>query len=223
MITAKRGPETEDCSGKPEGGRRRRMSGIRLAAAGAFLPLMLVAGCNVGPDYHRPAPLGTNTMPSGFSGSATNAGEWKAASPAAAIPRGAWWELFGDAELNRLETAATANNQELAGALARYDEASASVHIARSAAWPQVELDPSYTRQRSSFNQPQNGHGAGISPTYNTFSLQMAAGWELDLWGRVRRQVQSARGRLAASADDLEAAKLAIQAELATDYFTWRA
>lgn len=225
MKTAKRGPGggIEDCSGKPTNRRRLGLSAIRLAAASACLPLLLLAGCNVGPDYHRPAPLGTNALPSSFSGPATNAGEWKAASPAAAIPRGAWWELFGDAELNRLEIAATANNQELAGALARYDEASAAVRIARSAAWPQIELDPAYTRQRTSFNQPQNGHGAGASPTYNTFSLQMAAGWELDLWGRVRRQVQSARGRLAASADDLEAAKLAIQAELATDYFNWRA
>ena len=193
-----------------------------VAACSAVL-LGLVSGCNVGPDYHRPAALGTNSMPAAFSGSETNAGEWKTANPAANLPRGNWWTVFNDQELDRWEALATANNQQLAAALARFDQASASVRIARAGEWPQVELDPAYTRQRASFNLPQNGHPAGLSPTYNTFTMQLAAGWEVDLWGRVRRQVQSARSQLLASADDLESAKLAIQAELATDYFTLRA
>ncbi len=182
----------------------------------------LLAGCKVGPDYHRPAPLGTNAMPSSFSSAATN-GEWKAAEPSTHIPRGSWWKVFDDAELDRLETTATANNQEIAAALARFDEARASVNVARSDFFPQVEFDPSYVRQRTSANQPLSGHAAGISPTFNTFTLPLQAGWELDLWGRVRRQVESARGRLNASAQDLANIKLLIQAELATDYFTLRA
>ena len=186
------------------------------------IPLML-CGCMVGPDYHRPSALGTNALPSRFSEPATNAAVWKPAQPSAHLPRGAWWEVFEDAELNRLEDLATINNQQLAAALARVNEAHASVNITRANLFPQVDLNPSYVRQRTSFNEPQNGHAAGISPTFNTFTLALQGGWEVDLWGRIRRQVESARAQLAASEDDFGAARLALQAELATDYFTLRA
>jgi len=185
--------------------------------------LVLLAGCKVGPDYHRPAPLGTNALPATFDGMNTNAADWKPAEPSAYLPRGAWWEVFDDMELRRLEELATANNQDLATALARFDEAQALAHIARAELFPQVALKPSYTRQRTSLNAPENGHAAGVAPTFNTFDLSLTAGWELDLWGRVRRQVESARAGLAASAAELENVKLAAQAELATDYFTLRA
>jgi multidrug efflux system outer membrane protein len=161
-------------------------------------------------------------MPEHFSTPATNAADWKPAAPAAALPRGSWWRLFEAPELDHLELLATANNQTLAGALARFGEAQASVRIARAGLFPKVELDPSYVRQRTSFNEPSSGQAAGIAPTFNTFNLQLTAGWELDLWGRVRREVESARASLAANAADLENVKLALQAELATDYFTLR-
>jgi len=178
----------------------------------------------VGPDYHRPAPLGTNAMPATYSFVATtNAGAWKPATPSAHVPRGPWWREFGDPELDRLETMAEANNQDLAVAVARFDEARASVNVARADLFPQIQFDPSFVRQRASYNAPSNGKAADISPTYNTFLAQLQAGWEVDLWGRVRRQVQAARAQMQASADDVEGVKLALQAELATDYFTLRA
>ena len=188
----------------------------------AFFCGHFLLGCKVGPDYHRPAPAGTNALPPAFS-AGTNAAQWKPAEPAARLPRGAWWELFSDAELNRLETLATVNNQDLVAAAARFNQARALVNVARAELFPQVQLDPNYIRQRTSWNEPQNGQAAGLAPTFNTFTLQLQAGWEADLWGRVRRQVESARARLAASADDLAGAQLAIQADLATDYFTARA
>lgn len=185
---------------------------------------LLWSGCKVGPDYHRPAPVGTNGIPSSFSGVVgTNSGEWKVASPAAHQPHGAWWRVFADADLSRLELLASANSPELAGALARFDQARAQIGVSRSPLFPQVEIDPNFNRQRTSFNEPVNGGSAGIANTYNTFTLPLQAGWELDLWGRVRRQVEAARARATASADDLEATKLALQAELASDYFTLRA
>lgn len=189
----------------------------------ALLSALLWTGCKVGPDYHRPAAAGTNAIPAAFSGTVeTNAGQWKAAAPAANLPRGAWWQVFGDAELSRLELQATANNPELAGALARFDQAQALIRVSRSQLFPQVEVDPNYNRQRTSFNEPVDGASAGIARTYSTFTFPLQAGWELDLWGRVRRQVEAAQTRATASADDLEATKLALQAELATDYFTLR-
>ena len=87
--------------------------------------------------------------------------------------------MFGDPELNRLEEFVSGQNQELAAAIARLDQARASVNIARADLFPQAQLDPSYTRQRTSWNQPVSGHAAGTSPTYNTFTLSLQAGWEL--------------------------------------------
>ncbi len=195
-----------------------------LAAAAFLLALLFLGGCTVGPDYQRPAPLGTNALPPAFSGAAgTNTTQWKPAEPSAHLPRGSWWQLFAQRELDRLEAIAGANNQELAAAFARFEEARASVNVARADFFPQAAFDTSYTRQRTSFNEPQNGHAANASPTFNTFILQLQAGWEPDLWGRVRRQVEAARAQLVASADDLQAVKLAIQAEVAADYFTLRA
>jgi multidrug efflux system outer membrane protein len=189
-----------------------------------FSTAAFLAACKTGPDYHRPPPLGPTPMPSAYATAVdTNHPGWKTATPAAQVPRGTWWELFGDAELSRLENVASSNNFELAAALARFEQARAQVNISRAGLFPQVDVVPSYNRQRTSFNQPENGHAANQARTYNTFYLPLQAGWELDLWGRVRRQVESARAQTTASADDLEATRLAVQAELAIDYFTMRA
>jgi outer membrane protein, multidrug efflux system len=193
-------------------------------AVGSVLAAVLIAGCAVGPDYQRPAALATNAMPAAFAETtATTLGNWKTAEPAAHLPRGAWWEIFGDAELNRLETLATAGNQELAAALAHFEQARALVNVARADFFPQISAAPGMTRQRTSANQFQRNGGAGGSSTFNTFSAPLDASWELDLWGRVRRGVEGARASLAAVADDLESAKLAIQAEVAIDLFTLHA
>ena len=184
-----------------------------------------LTGCSIGPDYHRPSALGTNATPSVYSipASATNSAEWRIATPAPQSPRGPWWGVFQDQELDRLENLSQVNNQELAAAIARFDEARASVNIAKSDWFPQVQLDPNYTRQRTSFNEPQSGESARAAHTYNTFNLNLQAAWEIDLWGRVRRQVEAARARFAANADELGALNLAVQAEVATDYFALRA
>ncbi len=105
--------------------------------------LILLAGCAVGPNYQRPQALGTNAMPAVFTGATpTNAGEWKLAQPSAHLPRGAWWEIFGDPELNRLEDLATTNNQQLAAAYANLQQARALVNVARADFFPQVSANP---------------------------------------------------------------------------------
>ena len=90
----------------------------RLAAMAA---LALVAGCAVGRDYHRPTALGTNALPAQF-GDVSITNEWKTAEPAAQLPRGAWWNIYADAELNRLETLSASNNQQVAVAVANFDK-----------------------------------------------------------------------------------------------------
>ena len=184
---------------------------------------LLLAGCAVGPNYQRPTALGTNAMPASFAGaSATNAGVWQPAQPSAHLPRGAWWEIFGDPELNRLEALATTNNQQLVAAFANIQQARALVSVARADFFPQISADPSATRQRVSGTQSQGAASSSRGSTFDIFSVPLDASWELDLWGRVRRQVEGARSRLTASVDDLEASKLAIQAEVASDYFSLR-
>ena len=189
---------------------------------GAALALALVAGCAVGPDYARPGALGTNNVPARFGdASITNAGEWKTATPAAQWPRGTWWTVYQDGELDRLETLAATNNQQLAAAAANYDEARAALKVAQAGFYPQINAVPSYNRQRTSAGN-YSVAGNGVSRTYNTFDATVQSSWELDLWGRVRRQAESARAQLAASAEDWESVKLSVQAEVAADYFSLR-
>jgi NodT family efflux transporter outer membrane factor (OMF) lipoprotein len=128
--------------------------------------------------------------------------------------------------LNRLESLALTNNQNLVAAAARLEQAHALVTAARSEFFPQLTAGgtPSgdFSRQRTSGNAPQNGQPAGTSYTYDTFTAPIYLGWEADLWGRVRRQSQAAKARFVASADDLESARLAVAAEVAADYFALR-
>ncbi len=202
----------------------RRFVAQSTIASSAMLVLAaaLNSGCAVGPKYQRPAALGTNSLPPAFAG-ATNAGQWKAAEPSAHLPRGAWWEILADAELNRLVALATNSNQDLAAASARFAQARALVNVARADFFPQLSAAPSYTRQRTSANQPENGRAAGVGHNFNDFKIPFDAGWEADLWGRVRQQVEGARAQLAATADDLESLKLAVEVEVIVDYFALHA
>jgi multidrug efflux system outer membrane protein len=163
-------------------------------------------------------------MPAAFAGAtSTNATEWKPAQPSAHLARGSWWEMFGDPELNGLEGLAATNNQQLAVALANFQQARALVGVARADFFPQISADPSYNRQHIGVNQSPNGSSSGQGVTFNSWSIPLDASWELDVWGRVRREVEGTRARLSASADDIESTKLTIQAEVAVDYFTLRA
>ena len=186
----------------------------------ASLAFALLAGCAVGPAYKRPAAV--TTMPAAYAG-ATN--EWKIATPQAHLPKGSWWEVFDDEDLNRLETQAADANQQLKAAVARFDQARANADVARSGLFPRIGTAFTATRQRASANRPniQTGEPVGVGPTYDNFTLPFDLSYELDLWGRVRRQVESARAVMQANAADLEAVRLAIAAEVAADYFTLRA
>ncbi len=178
--------------------------------------LAAIAGCAVGPDYKRP----TAPVPEAFSGE-TNI--WKVAEPQAHLPKGNWWEIFNDEGLSRLELEAAAANQELKTAIAVFEQARAFVDVSRAGLFPHVGLNPSFTRERDSANRPVNGVSLGVPDTYNTFTVPLDAGYEVDFWGHVRRSVESAKASQRASAADLETTRLGIQAELATDYFTLQA
>src|SRR5208282_2441817 len=191
--------------------------------------LALVAGCKVGPDYKRPE---ATTIPAAYAGvtnvGLTNVGVtngWKVAEPQAQTPKGNWWEIFGDTQLNELEIQASSANQELKVAVARLAEARAQMDVTRAGLFPNIAISGAAIRQRTSPNAPlsSSGTATGTGPTYNDFLVPLTVGYEVDLWGRVRRSVESARAQVQASSDDLETIKLMIQAEAAVDYFTLRA
>lgn len=182
----------------------------------------MLAGCMVGPNYSRPSTPVPATYSSGTNYSdLTN--QWKVAEPQAHIPRGNWWEIFGDPELNRLELQANTANQDLKAAVAVYQQARAFVDVSRAGFYPHVNANPSYTRERDSANRPINGVSLGVPDTYSTFSVPLDASYEVDLWGRVRRSVEASRANAQATFDDAESVRLSIQAEVASDYFTLHA
>jgi len=172
--------------------------------------IALVAGCAAGPDYRRPE---TEAVPE-----YKEAGEWKLAQPQDAIERGRWWEAFGDRQLGTLVEQVEISNQNIRVAEARFRQA--LVTSSRSAYFPTLEADVSLTRSRSPTGVI-GGTTAGRVITNRSASL--TSRWEADLWGRLRRSVESVEANAQASAADLAAARLSLQAELAASYFQLRA
>ena len=178
----------------------------------------LLAACSVGPDYHRPdAPV-----------PATYKEGWKPSEPQDTIDRGAWWSIYHDPVLDQLERQIDISNQNLRAAEASYREARAVVAQARSGYFPTISVAASATRSGQSSNSTAGvTSGAGITRfgggARTQYDLTADASWSLDVWGRIRRTVESDIANAQASAADLASARLSAQASLATDYFDLRA
>jgi NodT family efflux transporter outer membrane factor (OMF) lipoprotein len=174
-----------------------------------------LSACMMGPDYVRPRA----EAPVAFK----EAQGWKTAQPRDEGIRGNWWEVFGDAQLNALEAQVDVSNQTLKAAEARVREARALVQQARAALFPTVSGSASATRAGSGAGVSRSGSTGGGAPgVRNNYNLSLDASWEIDLWGRVRRNVESSEASAQASVGDLGAAKLSAQAELAQDYLLLR-
>ena len=176
----------------------------------ALAPLLL-AGCAVGPDYVRPA----QALPERFREAQQ---DWVPAQPADQAPRGHWWEAFGDAQLNALETQAQAANEDVRAAEAHYRQASASSEQARAGLFPTLGASASLTRSANA-----SGTTSQHLPPGTVDLASLSASWVPDLWGGVRRSLEAARANEAASAASLGAAVLSLQSLLATDYIALRA
>jgi NodT family efflux transporter outer membrane factor (OMF) lipoprotein len=195
----------------------RRALSITIATA-----LLLLSGCTVGPNYKTPsaimAPSFKETTPASF---AANDG-WKPGEPSDSRLKGDWWTLFHDARLNELEAQVDTANQTLKSAAANFRAARAQIGYARSSEAPTIGVGPSISTVRDSANQPYFSSALANDGEGN-FSLPVDLNYEIDLWGRVRRGVTSAREQAQASDADLENARLSLHAELALDYFGLRA
>jgi multidrug efflux system outer membrane protein len=183
------------------------------------LALIIFAGCTVGSVYKRPEAV--PVMPDAYKG----AKGWKIAVPQAGLPKGPWWEVFNDEKLNQMETSAASSNQDIKAAYARLTQARATAGIARSGLFPNIDASFAATRQKDSASRPlaTTGKAADTGFTYNNFSLPVDLDYEIDLWGRVKNQIELENAYAEASAADLETARLAVHAEVAVDYFTIRA
>lgn len=170
---------------------------------------LLVAACTVGPDYQRPAA----PAPAAFK----EAEGFRPARPADAMDKGAWWQIYQDPELDRLEAMVAVSNQTVKTFEAQYRAATALVAETRAGLFPTLGLAPGATRSN------QSSSGAAASQTVARYTLSGTAAWDADLWGRIRRQLESSRAAAEVSAADLANARLAVQASLAVDYFNLRA
>lgn len=181
----------------------------------ALLLLVCAPALAKGPKYEKP----NVETPQNWQTPAP----WVQAVPLDSLPKGAWWEFFGDAELNGYEQRAIANNQTLQAAIARLSEARATARVTASGLYPELDGGARASRERLAGNRPVNG--AVIPPrsvSQNEFTIPFTLNYEVDLFGRVRHNVEAANADLQASAADLENVRLLVSSELAADYFQLR-
>ncbi|HVI10335.1 MAG TPA: efflux transporter outer membrane subunit [Candidatus Binatia bacterium] len=200
------------------------MNRARLLIALALLALG--SACTVGPRYSHPAatapaPNAWKTQP-----------PWEQATPKDEIPKGEWWKVYHDATLDDFEVQLLKANQSLEAARDRLRQARSLAQVALADYFPQLSADPSAVRERGSGNRPLNGstpavvNGGAPGPvspyTQSVYTIPFSLNYEVDLFGRVRHNVEAANASLQASAADLQNVQLVLTAELAADYFTLR-
>ncbi|HEY6320615.1 MAG TPA: efflux transporter outer membrane subunit [Thermoanaerobaculia bacterium] len=215
---------TANGSGRGRGSRTAALVAITALAGVA----VLLTGCLVGPSYKRPPAA----SPAAFKEPPPP--NWKSATPRDEIPRGKWWELFGDPQLDALEEQVSVSNQSIAQAEAQFRAARAAAGVARGGLFPTVTAGASATRSRSGAGRgattltgatgSPGASGSGTTATTpgsttSIYQVPLDASYEVDVWGRVRRLIESSVATAQASAGDLETMRLSLQAELAVDYF----
>jgi NodT family efflux transporter outer membrane factor (OMF) lipoprotein len=177
------------------------------------ITMLQLSGCEVGPKYHSPVVQ----APPAYK----EAGNWKPAQPNDQNLGGTWWTIFQDPLLDGLELQVNVSNQNLKAAEAQYRQARAVLRYSRADYYPTVTAGPSATRTRVSSNRPPlSSTFDGI--TYNDFVLPFDFSYQADVWGRVRRTVESYREQAQASAADLATVNLSMHADVALDYFQAR-
>ena len=191
-----------------ENSRQMPWLGTLLAVA-----VLQFTGCTVGPKYHPPVVQ----APSAYK----EVGDWKPAQPNDQSLGGEWWKIFQDPQLDALELQVNVSNQNLKAAEAQFRQARAALRYNRADYYPTVTAGLSGTRTRvSSHRPPPNSIFNGI--TENDFTLPVDVSYQADVWGRIRKNVESYREQAQASAADLATVNLSMHADLAIDYFQAR-
>ena len=194
-----------------------------LGVSGLLATLLVVAGCSMAPTYEVPTVTDKGT-PTAFKEAALPAGEagtWKTAEPSEALARGEWWKVFGDATLDKLEQDALSANQNLKAATARVQQARGVQRQARAALFPTLDAGFGPTRQKISPASQLQPDGTNIAP-YTLWRAQASVGYEVDLFGRVSDNVAAARADAEQSEALFRSVQLALQADVAQNYFNLR-
>jgi NodT family efflux transporter outer membrane factor (OMF) lipoprotein len=185
----------------------------KLELALSLAVAVALGGCSLAPAYKTPATPAAPTY--------RDLGPWVSAVPSDQLPRNNWWQLYGDDQLDQLQTKLLANNTSLAAALAHYQQAQAYSAEARSELFPQVGAGASALRQRQSDTAPPLRNPAAPSD-YNAYTVGVQASYEVDLWGRVSNTVEAGRDNALAAKADLASVQLSLQAQLADAYMQLR-
>jgi NodT family efflux transporter outer membrane factor (OMF) lipoprotein len=187
---------------------------VRTASLTLVGSILLLSGCMVGPKYVQPIPP---PPPLAYKETPSN---WTQASPQDQLPKGKWWEIYGDPQLNSLEETIAVSNQNLKVAYQEYMSAHDLVRQARSQLFPTIAVQPTGSQNQVSQNRPN------FTPTttsqFSDTVLPAELNYEVDLWGQIRRTIEASRENAQASAGDLENVSLSLHSELAFDYFSLR-
>jgi NodT family efflux transporter outer membrane factor (OMF) lipoprotein len=174
--------------------------------------VLALSGCDLAPDYQVP--------PTPSVAAYKETGPWIQSTPQTALPRQAWWTLYGDTVLNGLEDRIATANPALAQAQARYDAAQGYLEQAQSSLLPTIGVGGHASTDKQSLNRPLR---SANQPTYyGDNAVSASVGWDIDLWGRIRNEVKAGRAQAQASYADMEGVKLFLQAQLADDYMSLR-
>ncbi|WP_266182038.1 efflux transporter outer membrane subunit [Dyella humicola] len=184
-----------------------KTTSLRLRVIGVALAVSMLGACDLAPKDARP------TLPPVEA--YKEIGDWTVAQPGGGQPPGNWWHVFNDPTLDKLEEQATQANQDIQGAIARFDEARADARVAQADYYPTVDATGSATRNHLSASVADPLHNR----TFKQYEAGFDLNYEIDLWGRVRNEVKAGKFRAGASGDDLAGVELRIHAELAIDYF----
>lgn len=183
----------------------------RLALSGACAWMLI--GCSEAPIYKTPEVA----APAAYKGETSI---WQPAQPADTKPRGDWWRAYQDPTLDDLVSRLDRANADLAAAVAHFDEATAFAAQARASYFPTVSAGAYSTRNKQSATRPLRN---STQPTYyNDNSAGLLASYEVDLWGRVRNQVDAGEAGAQAAAAEVESIHLSLRAELVNDYLALR-
>ncbi|MBN6776535.1 efflux transporter outer membrane subunit [Pseudomonas granadensis] len=178
------------------------------------LCMALLSACAVGPDYQRPQTAEIAQY--------KEAEGWTQANPSDALARGAWWELYGDQQLNGLIEKLNSSNQTVAQSEAQYRQAQALVRSARGAFYPSVDLSLGKTRSSQGTGSSSSSLSSSSSGIRDTYNAELGVSWEADVWGKLRRGLEADEASAQASFADLAAMRLSQQSELVQNYLQLR-
>ena len=174
----------------------------------------MLSACAIGPDYQRP--------PAAAPVQYKEAAGWRQANPSDSLARGAWWELYGDQQLNALIEKLNSANQTVAQSEAQYRQAQALVRSARGAFFPTVDLTVGKNRSSQGTGSSSSSLSSSSSGIRNTYNTQLGVSWEADIWGKLRRGLEANEASAEASFADLAAMRLSQQSELVQNYLQLR-